>query len=339
MPTFDLSSDPTALVAAGPSEAPATPETAALHAPVAPSAEPLYRTALWYKWATVAVVVVPLLGLIAACVLSWGWGFGWTYLGLLVGGWLLTGMGITVGFHRYFTHKSFDTGPVVTAVLGALGSMAVQGPLMVWAQNHRRHHQFSDRPGDVHSPHDDHGEGLRGWLAGAWYSHVGWLFESQRLEFSRYVPDLKTQPIVRFINSTFGLWALAGLILPALVAFAILQTWQSLLLGFLWGGLVRIFVVHHITWSVNSICHLFGTQAYESHDHSRNNPIVGILALGEGWHNNHHAFPASARHGLAWWQFDISYLTIRLLALFGLAWNVRVPSPERLAAKRISATR
>lgn len=293
------------------------------------------KSPLWYRIATVAVVIIPFLSLFAAGALAWGWAFSWVYLVMVFFGWLITGLGITVGYHRFFTHKSFDAGPVMTVILGIMGSMAVQGPLLVWAHNHRKHHQHSDRDGDVHSPHAGHGEGIREWFRGAWFSHIGWLFKPQKIEFDRYVPDLKSQPIVRFISKTFILWVLLGLIIPALIAFAIFGTWQSAVLGFIWGGLVRVFIIHHVTWSVNSICHLFGSKTYRSHDESRNNPIFGILALGEGWHNNHHAFPASARHGLAWWQFDISYVTIKLLSYVGLTRNVRVPDAARKAAKRI----
>ncbi len=283
---------------------------------------------------TLIAVILPLAGLIGGAALMWGWGFGWLYLALWIGGYIVTGLGITVGYHRLFTHKAFDTGPVMTTVLGILGSMAVEGPIIMWAHNHRRHHQYSDKPGDVHSPHL-HDEGLKGWLQGAWHSHVGWLFDRPEPDGKEYVRDLVKQPLVRMLSKTFVLWVFVGLFLPAGIAFAIEQTWQSALLGFLWGGLARIFLVHHITWSVNSVCHIWGRREFRTQDHSRNNTIFGVLALGEGWHNNHHAFPTSARHGLRWWQFDLSWVVIRTMMFLGLATNVRLPDSERMAAKAI----
>ena len=280
-------------------------------------------------------VIVPFLGLVAAGILFWNTRFSWLNLGMLLGGYLVTALGITVGYHRLFTHKSFKTNRVVTAVLGVLGSMAVEGPILQWVATHRRHHQHTDRPDDPHTP-NLHGAGIGSWLRGMYHAHFGWFFSPApgKEVMDRYVPDLQADPLVRGLSDLFGFWAILGLIIPALVGFAVVHTWQGALMGFIWGGLLRIFLVHHVTWSVNSICHLWGSQPFKTHDYSRNNAIFGILALGEGWHNNHHAFPTSARHGLEWWQLDISYLVIRLLALLGLASDLKAPSPERVAAKR-----
>ncbi|MBL8765379.1 MAG: fatty acid desaturase [Phycisphaerae bacterium] len=282
-------------------------------------------------------IVLPLLGLATAITLLWGVAFSWVYLVLLLVGYVLTGMGITIGFHRLFTHKSFATGPVITAILGILGSMAVEGPLIKWTANHRKHHNHSDRKDDPHSPHT-HGAGLRGFFQGIYHSHMGWFFLDNDADFDRYVPDLLADRLVRRINYLFPLWVVLGLALPAVIAGLVTWSWTGALLGFLWGGLVRVFVVHHITWSINSACHLWGSRPFTSHDHSRNNLIFGVLAFGEGWHNNHHAFPASARHGLRWWQFDSSYLVIRALATLGLARSVRIPTPDRMAAKAAPRT-
>ena len=281
------------------------------------------------------MITIPFAGLIAAIVLLWGVGFSWLYLGLLLGGYVLTAFGITVGYHRLFTHKSFRTNAPVKVVLGALGSMAVEGPIIQWVATHRRHHQHSDRPGDPHSPHE-HGEGVMSVLKGFLHSHFGWFFSpaptQERME--RYVPDLMADKAVRWTSKLFLVWVALGLLIPAGIAFAVTGTWTGALLGLIWGGLVRIFLVHHVTWSVNSVCHLWGARPFSSHDHSRNNLLFGVLAFGEGWHNNHHAFPTSARHGLSWWQIDVSYMLIRLMGLLGLAKDIRVPSPERIEAKR-----
>ncbi|MCA9280673.1 MAG: acyl-CoA desaturase [Phycisphaeraceae bacterium] len=280
-------------------------------------------------------VTLPILGLTAAIILLWGVAFNWVYLMILGVMYVLTGLGITVGYHRYFTHRSFKTSAPVAATLAALGSMAVEGPILQWAAVHRSHHQHSDHDDDPHSPHT-HGAGVWGVLKGFWHAHMGWLFRSKTRGLARYVPDLRRERLTRWMSRLFPLWVFLGLVIPAALGGVLTLSWTGVLLGFIWGGLVRIFLVHHITWSVNSVCHIWGSRAFRSHDHSRNNPIFGVLAFGEGWHNNHHAFPTSARHGLRWWQLDISYLVIRAMAVFGLVSEIRIPTPERIAAKRLT---
>lgn len=290
-----------------------------------------------HRGVTMAVVLIPLAALFVAVVLAWGWGITWVELALLIGMYLLTGLGVTIGYHRLFTHKSFETGAIVTTILGVLGSMAVEGSILRWAAFHRRHHRFSDRDGDPHSPHtahnDEHGS-LSGILKGFCLAHVGWMFRVEQSDVPTYVPDLRRSRLIRFLSATFPVWVAASMLIPAAAGGLLAGSWSGAFLGFLWGGLVRTLLVHHVTWSVNSVCHLWGTRPYQSPDESRNNVIVGVLAFGEGWHNNHHAFPTSARHGLTWWQLDLSYLLIRAMQRAGLVWNVRVPSPERLTAKR-----
>ncbi len=275
-------------------------------------------------WILVAVLVPP-IGMIAAIVLLWGYGFDWVQLGLFVGMGFLTGIGITVGYHRLFTHRSFETYSWVQFVFAVLGSMAVQGSVLQWSAMHRRHHQYSDMPGDPHTPHGQ-GSGVWGTIKGFWYSHVGWVFTPDPVGLERYVPDLRQLPAVRLASRLLPYWMLLGLAIPAVLGGLLTGTWYGALLGFLWGGLARVFFVHHVTWSVNSFCHLWGAQPYKDRDHSRNNVLFGVVALGEGWHNNHHAFPTSARHGIRWWQLDIGYIVIRVMALMGLAWNVRLPA-------------
>ncbi|RMF75494.1 MAG: acyl-CoA desaturase [Planctomycetota bacterium] len=276
-------------------------------------------------------VLVPFLGVLFAAYECWGWGFTWTELSLLLVMYVATGLGVTVGYHRLFTHRSFETVRPVKIALAILGSMAVEGPLLRWVATHRRHHQHSDRPDDPHSPHH-YGVGVRAILAGWWHAHMGWIFRPLAPGLDRYVRDLAQDRGLRRISQTFGVWVVVGLLAPAIAGGVIAGTWWGVLLGFLWGGLVRVFVVHHVTWSINSVCHLWGSRPYATRDRSRNNLLFGVLGFGEGWHNNHHAFPTSARHGLRWWQFDTSYLFIRLLESLGLAWRVRVPAETRRSA-------
>jgi stearoyl-CoA desaturase (delta-9 desaturase) len=198
---------------------------------------------------------------------------------------------------------------------------------------HRKHHQNSDDEGDPHSPHSE-GEGFFGMLRGLWHAHVGWVFQPDAPDLDRYVGDLKKDNVVRKVSNLFSLWVVLGLLIPTVLGGLISMSWTGALLGFIWGGLARVFLVHHVTWSINSVCHLWGSRDFESHDESRNNVIFGILGLGEGWHNNHHAFPTSARHGLKWWQFDFSYLFIRGMEMLGLATKVRVPARQQIEAKR-----
>ncbi len=284
------------------------------------------------RWATFTLVVLPFIGLAAAIVMLWHSPFHWVYLALLVGFYMASGLAVTIGYHRLFTHRAFKAGPRTTYAIGALASMAVQGPVIEWAAVHRRHHQHSDDDRDPHSPHL-HGEGLMAVVLGFWHAHVGWLFKPHFDGLAKYVPDLLKDPVITRVNRHYPYWIVIGLVLPAIIGGVATTSWWGVLLGFVWGGLVRLAVVHHITWSVNSVCHIWGSRTYRSNDESRNNPIFGVLAFGEGWHNNHHAFPASARHGLAWWQFDLSYILIRAMQLVGLASDVKVPSRERQESK------
>lgn len=289
------------------------------------------------KIAMLLAIVLPFAGVIAAIVLTWQHGFmGWLYLSLMLVGWFITGLGITVGFHRLLTHRSFDTYRCVRAAWMLAGAMSVEGSPLVWCAVHRRHHQFSDLPGDPHSPHLA-GDTWLGWWRGLWHSHAGWLFTGvwSHPEQQRYIPDLLADPLLVRLDRLYGLWILLSFIIPFAIGGLVTQSWPGAWLGLLWGGLVRVFVTHHITWSINSICHVFGSREYVSDDHSRNNLLCGILGHGEGWHNNHHAFPTSARHGLRWWQLDTSWLIIRAMQIVGLAWNVRLPSEQALCDKRI----
>lgn len=275
-----------------------------------------------------AAVVLPFLGFVAVVVSLWGRGFHWVDGGLLLGMYVLTALGITVGYHRLFTHRAFETNRGVQFVLAILGSMAVEGPLLKWVAVHRRHHQHSDTHEDPHSPHEQ-GDSFLGLLRGLWHAHVGWLFQPEPPNLTHYVKDLRQSRLLRAASKLFPLWVTLGLLVPAVLGGLLTGTWMGVVSGFLWGGLARIFLVHHVTWSINSICHLWGRQPFQTGDHSRNSFVLGVLGLGEGWHNNHHAFPPSARFGLRWWQIDVGYWFICVLALLGLASRVRQPSAIR----------
>jgi stearoyl-CoA desaturase (delta-9 desaturase) len=204
---------------------------------------------------------------------------------------------------------------------------------LTWVAQHRKHHSAPDAEGDPHSPHLN-GPGLKGMLAGMWHSHIGWFLEPPDPELHKYVVDLWRDPLTRRVGGLFKLWVVLGLAIPAAIGGWASHSWNGAFLGMIWGGFVRMFLIHHVTWSINSVCHIWGGRTYNTDDHSRNNAIFAILAFGEGWHNNHHAFPTSARHGLKWWQFDSSYIIIRALEKMGLAWNVKLPSDTAMAVKR-----
>lgn len=286
------------------------------------------------RFLTGTVTVLPILALGVVAWQLWSSLLGWSDLIVFAIMYVSTGLGITVGFHRLFTHRSFKTGKAVRAILAALGSAAIEGPVISWVADHRKHHAYSDKPGDPHSPHVDHGHGLKGALNGLFHAHVGWLFiHTERGLKSRYAPDLLKDPIVSFINRTFLLWVLAGLAVPFLLGWVIGGSLATALTGLLWGGAVRMLVLHHATYSINSLCHFFGRRRFETDDESRNVWWLSFVTFGEAWHNNHHAFPTSARHGLSRWNFDPSAWVIWALEKTGLAWDVVRVSPERQAAK------
>jgi len=245
---------------------------------------------------------------------------------------VVTGLGVTVGFHRLLTHRSFQVPKPLEYVFAVLGSMAVQGPVMSWVADHRKHHAHADEEGDPHSPHVGHGDGVSGVLRGLWHAHTGWLFSTQgRASARRYAKDLYEDRGMRRVNRYFPLIVLLSLAIPALAGWALTGTLSGAAAGLLWGGLVRIFLVHHITWSVNSVCHFLGTRRFHTDDHSTNVAWLAIPSFGESWHHNHHAFPRSASHGLRRWEglLDPSALVITGLEKVGLAHNVVRIAPER----------
>jgi stearoyl-CoA desaturase (delta-9 desaturase) len=295
------------------------------------------RTSRLSQIVTVIAVVVPPLGVAAAMGALWDLAFHWSDLGIMAGMYVVCAFGTTIGFHRYFTHKGFEARAAVKAALAILGCMTMQGPLTQWVTDHRKHHALSDKDGDPHSPHVGHGDGAWGAARGFVHAHVGWLFTLKGMERGReYGKDLYEDRLVRTIDRLYLLWVVVTLGAPFLIGYAVGGTWQRGVEAMLWGGLVRIFLYQHATFSVNSICHMFGHQDYRSRDEARNNWLVAALVFGEGWHNNHHAFPASARHGLHRFQVDLSWWVIKAMEKLGLVWNVKVPDESQLARRRLT---
>lgn len=274
-----------------------------------------------------ASVGIPTIGFIVAVVIAFQRGIGALEISLLLGMYAVTSIGVEVGMHRFFSHHSFRAGRGVTAMFGILGSMAAQGPILFWAAVHRKHHAFTDRPGDPHSPRL-HGDGFLNRLKGFWHAHVGWLFVVDETDWGKYVPDLFRDRWVFTLNQYYPLWVLLGLAIPAAIGGFVTGTWEGAGLGFLWGGLVRIFLVDQVTWSVNSVAHMIGRRPNVTQSQSGksgNVAFLSLLSVGGSWHNNHHAYPALARNDHRFWQIDLGGWFIELLAALGLVWDVRRP--------------
>jgi stearoyl-CoA desaturase (delta-9 desaturase) len=289
--------------------------------------------------ATGTITAIPFVGLGLVVWQTWATALHWSDFVVFAIMYAFTALGVTVGFHRLLTHRSFQTKPWLRTTFAILGSVAIEGPVIAWVADHRKHHAFSDHEGDPHSPHAGHEGGFRGALRGLVHAHVGWLFiHTQRANKERYAPDLMKDPQIRFVERTFLLWAIGGLILPFFMGWAIGGSVFYGFTGMLWGGLIRMLLLHHVTYSINSLCHFFGRRQFDTGDESRNLAWLAPLSFGEAWHNNHHAFPTSAAHGLRWWQLDVSAIVIRVLEKTGLAWNVVRISPERQARKSLTPT-
>jgi stearoyl-CoA desaturase (Delta-9 desaturase) len=286
---------------------------------------------------TGTVTALPFLALIVVGWQLWNDALRWSDVIVFMICYVATALGVTVGFHRHLTHRAFKARRWVRGTLAILGSAAIEGPVISWVADHRKHHTYADVEGDPHSPHVDHGHGWRGALRGLWHAHVGWLFiHTHRGNRQRYARDLLDDPVIRFVDRTFVLWVTVGLLVPFGLGYLIGGSLYAGLTGLLWGGLVRMLVVHHVTYSINSLCHFFGRQAFDTGDESRNLLWLSPFTFGESWHNNHHAFPTSYRHGMRGWQIDISAGVIWLLEKAGLAWDVvRIP-PERQARKAVT---
>ena len=282
------------------------------------------------RYSNLGAAVVPFLALIAAAILSWNSILHWSDLAIFAVMYAITILGVTIGFHRYLTHRAFRTSKPVEYALAILGSMAIEGPVVNWVADHRKHHAHTDEEGDPHSPHVGHGDGLAGSIKGLWWAHLGWLLDRHgQADPARYARDVHEDAGMQRINRWFIPLVIAGLLLPFAAGFVITGTLAGAATALLWGGLVRVCVLHHVTWSVNSVCHFFGRRRFDTDDESTNVTWVALLSFGEGWHHNHHAFPRSAKHGLRWYEPDLSGLFIRGLERLHLAWNVVTITPER----------
>jgi stearoyl-CoA desaturase (Delta-9 desaturase) len=286
---------------------------------------------------TLIMTLLPLVAVGIAVSRLWGSAVSGLDLALFLSFYSLTGLGITVGYHRLFTHRSFRAVRPVRIALAILGGMAVEGSVVQWCATHRRHHAYADQFGDPHSPHLVQAAGLKGVLLGLWHAHSGWLFGDEMTNEQEFVPDLLADKAIVRIGNNFPLLTVATFTLPPLIAFAVTGSIVAALTGFLWGSLVRIFLLHHVTWSINSICHFYGKEAYRAKDESKNVWPLAPISFGESWHNNHHAFQWSAKLGLRAWQIDFGWYAIRALKALHLVRDVKVPTAEQLEKRRLPA--
>jgi stearoyl-CoA desaturase (Delta-9 desaturase) len=294
-----------------------------------------------HRITNLVAVLLPFAAFLGAIVLLWHRAVDWTDLAIFAVFYVATGFGITIGYHRLFTHRAFETSRALRVTFAILGSMAVEGSVITWVADHRKHHAYPDQEGDPHSPHVGRRPGVLGALHGLWHAHLGWMLTGDghgRASAHRYAPDLVKDRPIRWVNRTFLMWVVLTLLAPALAGFAL--SGGSLvggLTGLLWGGLVRIFLLHHVTWSINSVCHFFGRRRFDVEDESRNVFWLALPSLGEAWHHNHHAFPTSAFHGLRPLEklADPAGLAIAAMEKLGLIWNVVRISPEKQAGKAL----
>ncbi|MGW0483893.1 acyl-CoA desaturase [Nonomuraea sp. NPDC003214] len=300
-----------------------------------PDFEPEPRTKA--ELITFALVVgLPLIAIGAAVPIAWGWGLiGWSDVVIAAVFYVISGLGVTVGLHRYFTHGSFKAKRPLKIALGIAGSLSLEMSVLDWVATHRKHHKFSDKEGDPHSPWR-FGPGFKSMTKGLLYAHMGWLFDADRVNREKYAPDLVRDPDVMKLHRWFGALALTSILLPGVIGGLVTWSWQGALTALFWGSLVRIGLLHHVTWSINSICHVFGEEDFQVRDKSRNVWWLAIPSFGESWHNLHHSDPTCARHGALKGQIDLSAGVIRIFERLGWVHDVRWPTPERLAAKRIS---
>ncbi len=281
-----------------------------------------------------AFVIVPFLAFAAAVPVAWGWGLGWLDLVLMLGFYVISGLGITVGYHRLFTHSAFKANRPLRIGLAIAGSMAIEGPVIRWVADHRRHHAFSDKDGDPHSPWR-YGETLPALLKGLWFSHLGWMFDVEHTNCEKYTPDLLRDSDISLVDRLFPLWLAISMLAPAALGGLLTWSWAGALSAFFWAALVRVFVLHHVTWSINSVCHTIGARPFAARDKSANFWPLAILSFGESWHNMHHADPTAARHGVLRGQLDESARVIWLFEKLGWATDVRWPKPERIEKLRV----
>ena len=289
------------------------------------------------KISMLVLTILPFVGLIAAVTLLWNEAVGWTDLVLFIGLYVICGFGITIGYHRMLTHHAFEAVAPLKAALLVAGSFALQGSALDWAIDHRTHHAYSDKEGDPHSPHHGFARGPLGAIKGLLHAHMGWMFRHNRTDQERYGKDILQDRLTMTVSRLFPLWAVLTFVVPFVLGGLLTLSWKGAVTGLVWGGLVRLFFNHHVTWSVNSICHFFGKRPFTTSDQSTNNWVLALPSLGEAWHHNHHVFPTSAFHGLGWRQVDLSGLLIATWAKLGLVRNVRRPTAEQIGRKRAAA--
>jgi stearoyl-CoA desaturase (delta-9 desaturase) len=283
-----------------------------------------------------AFIVLPLLAVAAAVPVMWGWGLDWHAAVIAFVMYAISGHGVTVGFHRYFTHGSFKAKRWVRVMLAVAGSLAIEGPVIRWVSDHRRHHAFSDKEGDPHSPWR-YGNDVRALTKGLWHAHIGWLFDVEQTNQERFAPDLLADPDIVKVDRAFMRLTAVTLLLPPLVGYLWSGfTWQGALTAFFWGSLVRVALLHHTTWSINSICHAFGERPFKSRDKATNVWWLAVISMGESWHNLHHAEPTAARHGVLKGQVDSTARVIWAMEKLRMVHEVRWPTRERLAAKLVA---
>ncbi|WP_130798197.1 acyl-CoA desaturase [Streptomyces otsuchiensis] len=323
------SGDPTAAASAASAEA----DRGGPASPVASATLGGERRGSAEQVALLLFILLPFLALVAAVPLAWGWGMSWLDLALLLVFYFVGCHGITVGFHRYFTHGSFKAKRPLRIALAIMGSLAVEGPVVRWVADHRRHHRFSDAEGDPHSPWR-YGETVPALMKGLWWAHLGWMFDKEQTSQEKYAPDLVKDPAIRRISRQFALWTAVSLLLPPLIGGLATWSWQGALSAFFWASLVRVALLHHVTWSINSICHAVGRRPFASRDRSGNVWWLAVLSCGESWHNLHHSDPTCARHGVDRGQVDSSARLIRWFEKAGWAYDVRWPKASRLDARR-----
>jgi stearoyl-CoA desaturase (Delta-9 desaturase) len=285
------------------------------------------------KISMLVLTILPFVGLIAAVTLLWNEAVGWTDLVLFIGLYVICGFGI----HRMLTHHAFEAVAPLKAALLVAGSFALQGSALDWAIDHRTHHAYSDKEGDPHSPHHGFARGPLGAIKGLLHAHMGWMFRHNRTDQERYGKDILQDRLTMTVSRLFPLWAVLTFVVPFVLGGLLTLSWKGAVTGLVWGGLVRLFFNHHVTWSVNSICHFFGKRPFTTSDQSTNNWVLALPSLGESWHHNHHVFPTSAFHGLSWRQVDLSGWMIAVWEKIGLVRNVRKPTTEQIGRKLSAA--
>ena len=282
-------------------------------------------------------VGIPFLALLAAIPVAWRWGLNGQVIAVAITMYIITGLGIGTGFHRHLTHSSFKAKRWLHVLLALAGSAAIEGSPIQWVADHRRHHAFTDREGDPHSPWR-YGESVWGLTKGLFHAHIGWLFRNKLTNQERFAPDLLADRDIRRVDRLFPVILIGSAFLPAVVCGLIGWSWSAALAGLFWAGLVRIALLHHVTWSINSICHVYGERPFATKDGDRASNFwpLAILSFGESWHNSHHAEPTLARHGVDRGQIDINARLIWIFEKLGWVWDVRWPNPDRLATKRLA---